>query len=174
MKWRQFTVYSKDSLKKYFPLSCLDTFLPDFIGINRNRIKQWHFLFEPAVVVRYLSKKPDEVFESAKRIADGYYLIIEPGDKETSSPIEANDFIWEGEAAIYGADRWQAVLQFLEACSNLSLETNRLIYKDQTKAMQKYIHLLCNIHGSGYAEEAVICDTRAKRAMENYIEYGRT
>ncbi len=175
LTWRQFSVYSAGSQGRHFSLACLDTFLPDFIGINRDLIKQWHFLFEPSVVVRYVSDTPDQVYECAQNIAGGYQLTIVPGDIELSSPNAQNNFIWLGEASIYGEDRWQALLKYLQGCSELSLETNKLDAKGPYgDALQKALHLTCNIFGCGYAEESIACNIRSDNAQKRYKSEGRT
>ena len=174
--WRQFTVYTKNSKGKYFPVELLDTFLPDFITINKPYITKWHFLFEPSVIVRYEAEFPEGVYESAQRIAEGYKLIIEPGDTEASSPDGHNDFIWPGqELEFYGPGLAPANINFLQATSELSLEINKLPAGDkQVDMLQKHIHLLCNIAGCNYAEEAIVCQEKADRAQGNYRKYGRT
>lgn len=174
VSWRQFTVYSKNSKGRYFPIECLDTFLPDFISINKPIIDKWHFLFEPSVLVRYISPESEQVWESAKVVASGYKLIIEPGDTEQSSPIEANNFEWPGESIWYG-DLEEANLNFLQACSELSLKLNTLPGGAKQVAMlQKHLHLFCNITGCNYAEEAAVCQERANKCVDNYRKYGRT
>lgn len=168
MHWYQFSILGPSN--KYFPTAVLETFLPDFLRINKERFTRWHFLFEPALLVRFQSENANLVYTSAKEIAHEYKFKIIKGDASFSSPINIENYIYPGEAAIYGEEVWEALANVLQANSELALQIIKEPSETQVKLMEKCVHLFCNSNGCHYGEEAVLLQHRAKKARKAYLK----
>ncbi len=175
--WKQFTVYRPGCKNLHFPLECLTKFLYEFRQTAGDVIMQWHFLFEPSCLVRFYSTLPEAVMRIAEPLAVSCGLILERGDvaeaPTSAPPPERRGFAYELETDFYGEDIVYENLAFLEAASELSLAVHVRPPEEQIMFLQKHLHLLCNVFGLNYAEEAIVCEKRAARAKRLYFKVGR-
>ena len=92
--WKQFAVWGggatptcRGPVRKI-----LTEFLPTFLKINRRRIRQWHYLFEPECLIRFASPQPEAVFKSASRQAKLLGLNFERGCRYSEDGTPAEDY----------------------------------------------------------------------------------
>ncbi len=174
--WYQFSVYYPNARNTQFPLGCLVGFLPDFYKANLLRMTQWHFLFEPSLLVRVRTDRIYDVMASVEQIAKRYGLEWVQGDiaeSEASKPPAINaGFEYNLEMDFYGA-LCPLNLDFLEVVSRLSLAVQALPPEKQLQMLSKHLHLLCNAFGLNYAEESRVMKVRSRRAAKFYMKVGR-
>jgi hypothetical protein len=171
--WKQFTVCPRGCLNKFPALQVLCTFLPEFLRENR-AISTWHVLFEPSALIRFTAANPKTVLKSAAVIAERHSLEFHLGDvapPQSRNRDSGEDY--HGEADIYGGELWEANKQFMNACSVLSVALAKLEPNELVWPTRKFMHLLCNILGLNYLEEAALHQDCAARALELYKEYGK-
>ena len=166
MNWKQFTVYHKDS--PFYPTETLVGFLRTFREETKQRVRLWHFLFEPTCLVRFVAGDPDKVLDIAKTLATKYGLDFELGDVSKSSPSRQDGVDYTGEADFYGEDLWTANAKFLDGMTDLALELNKRKGKAFVDMAVKNVHLFCNMLGMNYAEEVVFHQLCADRSAERY------
>ena len=161
MLWHQFSIGSKDGIS----LSLSRAFLKSFYEMNHAEIDMWHFLYEPNLLVRFISKSHRIVTESAQNIAALIGLGFSLGDLLNSSPSGHNGYEWWGEEEFYGAKIWELNAQYMNICASLSIELQDSDYRE---LLRKFFHLTTNMFAMERKDEVEFfqfCVDKSKRLM---------